>query len=153
MAAVPLTIDVTAAEPAAGAADACMLATYYNGDCPVCRTGIHGYRALADRLGRRDLAWHDIAGEPELLVPLGLNAADVRRRLHVIDGSGRVHIGVDAFAALWDTLPRRRWLARIIRAPGVHAVSAFFYDRGLAPALDAWNRRRSRRAAVAGGPS
>ena len=153
MGAVPLTTaEPTDAETLgrdggqAGAAESCSLVTYYNGACPVCRTGIHSYRAWADRLGRHDLAWLDIASEPELLAPLGLDVADVRRRLHVIDDQGRIHIGVDAFAALWETLPRRRWLARIIRAPGIHAVSAFLYDRGLAPALDAWNRRRARRA-------
>ena len=160
MAAAPLTIaDTSDAETLgrdggqAAATESCTLVTYYNGACPVCRTGIHGYRDLAQRLGRRDLAWLDIASEPELLAPLGLEVADVRRRLHVIDDQGRIHIGVDAFAALWETLPRRRWLARIIRAPGIHAVSAFLYDRGLAPALDAWNRWRQRRAQAARGSS
>jgi predicted DCC family thiol-disulfide oxidoreductase YuxK len=55
-------------------------------------------------------------------------------------------VGVDAFAALWSVLPGWRWLARLVRLPGIGWVAALAYDRIAAPLLyRAHLRRQARR--------
>lgn len=119
------------------------LTILYNGACPVCRTGIETY-ARADRRGPCRHDWIDIVDTPDALCRYGLDRDPVKRRLHAIDGDNCLHIGIDAFAALWQHSPGQGWLARTIRLPGLHAVAVFVYDRLLAPALFAWNARRGR---------
>lgn len=119
------------------------LTTLYNGSCPVCRFEIEHYKAYC---GPRALAldWADIATDDAWLARLGVDRDSLKRRLHVVRADGTVLVGVDAFAALWEEMPRYRWLARLVRAPVVRPLAAALYDRVLAPALFAWNRRRGR---------
>ncbi len=115
---------------------------YYNGGCPVCSREIAHYRRRAGEA--EAIAWCDIdAG-----VPPGLDGEAVRRRLHVLDGSGRMHRGAAAFAVLWERVPGYRWLARLVRLPGVGRLAAWVYDHLLAPPLYAWDRRRRARRAA-----
>lgn len=117
------------------------ITTYYNGSCPVCSAEIEHYRRYDQRedLG---LAWCDIAENPQALRRFDLDRDDVRKRLHVIDGEGRLHKGIDAFAVLWQAMPRYRFLARAVRTPVIRPLAVFVYERILAPALFAWNKRR-----------
>lgn len=117
------------------------ITTYFNGACPVCGAEIARYRRLAG--GDDRLRWCDIDRDPAAPDRLGVAPDDVRRKLHVVDGEGRLLVGVPAFAALWDELPRHRWLARTVRRPIVAPLAAGLYD-GLAAVLFAWNRRRAR---------
>lgn len=119
------------------------LTVLYNGACPVCRTGISIYEG-ADRRGPCRHRWIDIAAEPGALADHGLARDAVKKRLHAIDGRGHLHIGIDAFAALWQHSPGQGWLAAIARLPGLHGLLAAGYDHLLAPALFAWNRARGR---------
>ncbi len=117
--------------------------TLYNGSCPACRLEINHYRRIDSAAGL-GLGWVDIAADPAEAQARGFDPIDVRKRLHVLDAEGRVHIGVDAFLLLWSHLPRYRWLGRIIGARGIKPVAVFLYDRLLAPLLFAWDRRRHR---------
>lgn len=112
----------------------------YNGDCPVCAREIDGYRRHTrarglpveyDDLNAADLSRH------------GLTPDQAARRLYVEQG-GRLHAGIDAFAVLWDAMPRFRWLARLVRQPGLHWLADRVYERALAPLLYAMHRRRVR---------
>lgn len=116
--------------------------TLYNGSCPVCRTEIDHYRAQDARAGL-GLGWIDIGRDPEAARARGFDPIDVRKRLHVLDAHGKVHIGVDGFLLLWSHLPRYRWLGRIVGARGVKPLAVVLYDRVLAPLLFAWDRRRA----------
>ena len=120
------------------------IVTYYNGACPVCRAGIEATRATAERRGAADMAWTDIAADPGVLDPLGLQRDRVRKRLQVRDRDGRMAIGVDAAIVLWRAIPGKAWRARVIALPGLYHLSCFAYDRLLAQALFWWNRRKGR---------
>ena len=114
---------------------------YYNGACPVCRFEIEHYKAGAD--GDR-VRWLDLASEPEALARFGIDRAGARRRLHVLDEDGRLHIGIDAFVLIWQVMPRYRWLSRLVGARPVRPLAAAVYDHVLAPLLFHWNRLRGR---------
>lgn len=119
------------------------LTTLYNGSCPVCSFEIGQYRRYCETLDA-PLTWADISREDDWLLRLGLSREEAKRRLHVVDADGRLHVGLDAFIALWQRMPRYRFLARIAGARPVRPVAAWIYDRILAPALFAWNKRAGR---------
>jgi predicted DCC family thiol-disulfide oxidoreductase YuxK len=116
--------------------------TYFNGDCPVCAAGIRRMRRATDGLD-----WIDIAATPDAVRACGATREAVKKRLHVIDRDGVLRIGVPAFAALWDEVPRYRPLAYLVRLPLLRAIASGLYEIAAA-LLYAWNRRRERRRAA-----
>ena len=117
---------------------------YFNSACPVCRAGVADQRKRMAATGTgREIEWCDIAADPSVLAPGGIAVDDVRRKLYVEDEQGELHIGADAFTALWRETPGRRWLARLLSAPGISPLARWLYDR-FADALYAWHRRRGR---------
>ena len=117
---------------------------FYDAGCPVCRGEIDHYRRIA-RANAVAFEAVDIPEASAALAPYRLDTTTLKRRLHVRDANGTVHAGVDAFIALWQTLPGYRWLAWAARLPVVGAAAQLLYEGVLAPMLVAWNRRRDRR--------
>ena len=113
--------------------------TLYNGSCPICSLEIGQYRRYCET---RDapLAWVDISREDAWLTRLNLSRDEAKRRLHVLDEDGRLHVGLDAFLALWRRMPRYHLLAKFAGAKPIRPVAAWVYDHILAPALFAWNK-------------
>ncbi len=116
----------------------------YNGSCPICSREVDAYRREAGRHGA-PLRFEDLGTAD--LVRHGLDADTAARRLHVVQ-DGRLLSGVDAFAVVWETLPRWRWLARLVRMPVIGPAARLGYDRAAAPLLYALHRRRQRRAGL-----
>ncbi|WP_375258792.1 thiol-disulfide oxidoreductase DCC family protein [Citreimonas sp.] len=116
----------------------------YNDTCPICAREVAGYK----RAARRDALPVAFRGLSEGdLARYGLTTRDAARRFHVME-DGRLVDGIDAFALLWDRIPRLRWLARLVRLPVVAPVARVLYDHAAAPALYALHRRRVRRGAA-----
>jgi predicted DCC family thiol-disulfide oxidoreductase YuxK len=114
------------------------LTIFFDGACPLCRREIAHY-LRRDRGGR--LAALDIAADPAPLAALGVTQRAALDALHVRDAAGRLHVGADAFLAIWERLPRWRLAARAIRAvPGASRLMEMAY-RAVAP-------RRARIAAM-----
>jgi predicted DCC family thiol-disulfide oxidoreductase YuxK len=116
----------------------------YNADCPVCRFEIDHYAAYskAESLPIR----FDDLNNVEGLQKWGLDPDTAARRLHVMK-DGKLLAGIPAFLALWQQMPRYRWLARIVAIPGIFPLACWSYDLLLAPAIYRWHLRRQRRAA------
>ncbi|MGF1606495.1 MAG: thiol-disulfide oxidoreductase DCC family protein [Rhodothalassiaceae bacterium] len=125
------------------------LTTYYNGACPICSAEIGHYRAEAQRLGRTDLAWIDVSEHASALEHHGLGQNCAYRRLYAETAEGRLLVGVDAFIAIWQQLPRWRWLARVTRVPVIRPVAKWAYEHVAARAIYHWNKRRLRKQARA----
>jgi predicted DCC family thiol-disulfide oxidoreductase YuxK len=109
----------------------------YNDTCPICRFEIEAYRRQA-------------TGLPLHFDPLteahryGLTPDEAARRLHVMQ-HGQLLSGLEAFRAIWDSLPRTRRLARLTGLPVIRPVLAFLYDRIAAPVLYRAHLGRQRR--------
>lgn len=82
------------------------LTVFFDGACPVCSREVDLYK-------RRDrtcaIQWHDVSvregeGEGDLARD-GASRADALARLHARLPDGRLVIGVDAFIAIWRSLP------------------------------------------------
>jgi hypothetical protein len=80
---------------------------YYNSACPVCNAGITGQRERMAGCGT-DVDWIDIHRDAKAANEIGAEREFVRERLHVVDESGKVRIGAEAFEALGNRLTRRR---------------------------------------------
>lgn len=104
----------------------------YNAECPVCSREIDHYARLsnADALPLR----YDDLNDADVLKTWGVTADDAAKRLHVRK-DGQVFVGVPAFIALWQSLPRYRWLARLVSLPGIHMFAHWIYEGVLAPVL------------------
>ncbi len=62
---------------------------------------------------------------------------------HVLDDSGAVRVGSEAFSALWKLTPNRGWLARLSALPFIRPLFRWSYN-GFAAALYRWNRWNGR---------
>jgi predicted DCC family thiol-disulfide oxidoreductase YuxK len=115
---------------------------YYNSACPVCDAGIKGQR---ERMGTCpvEVEWIDIHRDAEATREIGVEREFVRERLHVVDESGKVRVGAEAFSALWRHTPGQRRLAGIIGLPVVRVLARWAYN-AFAAALYAWNRASGR---------
>lgn len=88
-----------------------LLTVFYDGGCPACRREMAHYRRLP---GAEAIDFVDICSDVAPLTAVGLDRAAAMARLHARDASGRWHIGVPAFIALWLLLPRyARWAKRL----------------------------------------
>ncbi len=116
------------------------LTVIYNDTCPICAREVAGYKRMTARMGL-EVAYQGVSqGDLERY---GLSPRDAARRFHVLEGEC-LHDGVDAFAVLWERLPRLRWLARLVRFPVIAPLARLVYDHILAPLLFAMHRRRER---------
>lgn len=116
------------------------LTVIYNDTCPICAREVDAYRRSTGRLGVQvayaGLSQYDLAG-------FGLTPETAARRFHVMR-DGVLYDGIPAFAILWETMPRLRWLARLVRLPGMRWLAAVVYDHLLAPPLYVMHKRRLR---------
>jgi predicted DCC family thiol-disulfide oxidoreductase YuxK len=118
------------------------LTVWYNTRCPVCNAGINRQRSRLAQLTRGGaIEFRDIGQEPDALLRFGAGVEDVRRRLHALDGEGRLYVGIDCAIEIWRRTPGDTWLARIAGLPWLRPTARFGYDR-FADLLYAWNRRR-----------
>ncbi|HEY7610288.1 MAG TPA: DCC1-like thiol-disulfide oxidoreductase family protein [Alphaproteobacteria bacterium] len=93
-----------------------LLTVFYDGDGPLWRTRIGIYK-LEARRAALDIAWRDIAREPDALDALGIGAGDRRHTLYAVDRDGTVYAGADALALLWTALPSHERLGHLLATP------------------------------------
>ena len=106
---------------------------YYDGACPLCRAEIASYQRTE---GGDTLRWVDASSGSVAALGPDLDRATALTRLHVRRADGTLLRGAAAFAEIWASLPRWRWLAHIARFPGMTpcldvASSAFLRARPL----------------------
>lgn len=116
------------------------VAVYFNSACPVCRTGVEWQQG---RVSSCQIDWIDVHNAPDAVAEVGAALEDVRERLHVRDGDGRILIGADAVAFVMGSSPGQRWLGRLSTLPVIRPAMRWAYDT-FARVLYRWNRRKGR---------
>lgn len=93
------------------APDARPFTIYYDGGCPVCSKEISTYRKAN---GADKLSWIDASEADCQTLGADLEPDLAMVKMHVRDESGNLISGAAAFAAIWQRLPRTRWLGRLL---------------------------------------
>ena len=83
---------------------------YYDGGCPVCQREITYYQT---QKGAEQVQWVDAATCGENALGENLEREAALSRMHVRLPDGRLVSGAAAFVAMWQTMPRWAWLARL----------------------------------------
>ena len=103
------------------------ITVYYDGSCLVCATEIEHYRRkdINHRLALIDISQPDF--NPELY---GINLQAFMYELHVIDQTGEIYRGIEAFWAIWQAFPASTlygMLGTIITLPRVNPLARLCY--------------------------
>jgi predicted DCC family thiol-disulfide oxidoreductase YuxK len=140
------------------------LEVYYDGSCRLCRAEI-GALAAADANGVLDLRDCAAASFDDATPrAAGIDRAALMTAMHVRDGAGRWHVGVDAFVALYRAVGIES-MARLWGHPHLKPILQRAYpwiarNRALLSRLGAasviewlvgWQARRAARRRCAGG--
>ena len=117
------------------------LRVLYTGSCPICSKEIEHYQRYSEGEGL-PIAYDDLMTEAREAWTIDETSA--AKALRVRRGD-QMLVGVDAFVALWEAMPRYRVLARLVRLPVILTLARWVYDGVLAPALFWLHQRRERR--------
>jgi predicted DCC family thiol-disulfide oxidoreductase YuxK len=98
---------------------------YYDGLCHLCSREIDHYRR---QKGNERIRFVDITGPDFDANKEGLDASKVHRELHVRRPDDSIAVGVDAFVAIWQTLPKYQALAKLAKLPGIHLTLRLGYS-------------------------
>lgn len=91
------------------------LTVYFDGGCPLCRAEINHYRKQE---GADKICFRDVSISEEVLAG-DLTKEQALERFHVRGNDGLLLSGAAAFVAVWSTLPRWKWAARVAALPGI----------------------------------
>ncbi|MFK7882037.1 thiol-disulfide oxidoreductase DCC family protein [Roseobacter sp.] len=119
----------------------------YNADCPVCHREMDHYAKMS-KAQELPLQFDDL-NDPEALQTWDVSADMAAQRLHVRT-SDQLLSGMPAFIVLWESLPRYRWVAKVVGLPGLYQIANWGYDHILAPLI---YRRHQKRLAKQGFPA
>lgn len=98
---------------------------FYDGMCQLCSREIDLFRK---RVTDGSLIFVDIAEAEFDPARHGVDPVRVNNHMHVRDEeSGRMLIGVEALAGMWECVPGFRWLARLTRLPVLRQLSKAGY--------------------------
>ena len=86
------------------------LIVYYDGLCHLCSREIDHYRRVP---GSELIQFIDITAPQFSAEREGVDPVRVHKEMHVRRKDGSLAVGVDAFIAIWDALPRYSFAARI----------------------------------------
>ena len=88
-----------------------MKTVFYDGLCGLCRREIAYYMNIAPQ---GQFRWVDVTADASELEALGVSYADGLKLLHVVNSSGHLYKGVDAFIQIWSDMKYWRYLAKIV---------------------------------------
>ncbi len=99
------------------------LSVFYDGACPLCRREINHYR----QKDHQNIEYIDISTNDFVAKNYGLDASQVQKKMHVKEGDGTIHTGVEAFLALWRFFPEYSLLRKLISFPLIKPLAKLGY--------------------------
>ena len=95
---------------------------YFDGECPICTSEMQGYA----RHGEDKVRLHDCTGDD---LPEDVDRQAALDALHVRLPDGSLVTGWAAFIAIWERLPRWRWLAMATRPAPIRIPLDWLYRK------------------------
>lgn len=90
------------------------LTVYFDGLCHLCSREIEHYKK---QRGSAGIEFVDITSPQFQAEKEGLDPVRVHKEMHVRKANGTLVVGVDAFIAIWEVLPRFGMAAKLGRQP------------------------------------
>lgn len=109
------------------------LTVYFDGNCPICRAEVRFYKWYDKS---RLIAWTDIGLLTDEQLPPRKSRDELLGKFHAKEEGSNWHVGVDAFAVIWQRLPIFRRFAWVFRTPGLRHLAEIAYRGFLA-----WQKR------------
>ncbi len=100
------------------------LKIYFDGLCHLCSREINHYRK---QRGSDAMEFIDITASQFNAAGEGLDPIQVHREMHVRRADRTLAVGLDAFIAIWECLPRYRFAAKLASRPVPHSLLSFGY--------------------------
>lgn len=116
-----------------------LIKVFFNSACPVCNAGISSQKK---KMTACRVEWNDVHLNQGLVKGLEADLEFVRERLHVIDESGQLKTGYDAFITIWSHTPHEKWKAKLSSLPMINQILHITYNL-FAKALYQWNRYKN----------
>lgn len=104
--------------------NASRLTIFYDGLCHLCSREIAHYRQVP---GHEQFNFVDITSADFSASAHAVDPRLVHQQMHVRRQDGTLAVGVDAFIAIWEELPRYRFAARWAKVPVVHSILQIGY--------------------------
>ena len=98
---------------------------YYDGLCIACSTEINHYRKQA---GSENFKFIDITDPQFRPEDHGIDPFLAHKFMHVRDPKGKLHQGVDAFRAIWQELPKYRFLYQLSEKAWIRSILEIGYN-------------------------
>lgn len=111
---------------------------YYNSACPICKAGIEGQM---DKHSVCEIQWNDVHKNNAAVSEVCSDLEFVRERLHVVDETGNLQVGFDAFLAIWRNSPTERWKSKLFGFPVIKQLCRIVYNL-FAAVLYKWNKAK-----------
>ena len=96
---------------------------YFNNSCKICRTEINLYK----KQNIKNIEWVDITDNETAEIETQKDAKSLLRRLHIKDGANIIE-GAEAFLLIWKSIPKYRFLYKILKKPIIFNIFSFFYE-------------------------
>jgi len=100
------------------------IAVFYDGLCHLCSREINHYKKMR---GSENIDFVDITNPSFRAETVGLDPVEVHKSLHVLNRSGKIQTGVDAFICIWSELAALRFLVPIAKTAPIRFVLSCFY--------------------------
>lgn len=101
------------------------LEVFFDGNCVLCSAEINMYKKK-DHLEK--IRWIDISQSNFEAKKFGLDPIKVRRHMHAQSVGGERFVGVDAFVAIWKTLPNYSPLVKVVTNPLLRPLFDLGYE-------------------------
>lgn len=102
-----------------------MIEVFYDGKCGLCSKEIEYYKSIAPK---DTFKWTDITRQPKALDKISVSLVDGLMYLHVKTAEGKTEVGLNAFIAIWNELPRWQTLGKIAALPLIKSFGCWLYN-------------------------
>lgn len=89
-----------------------MVTVFFDDQCGLCSKEIAHYQKVTPP---NTISWCPLSQSQSALKAHDIEYVVALKHLHAITHDNQLYIGVDAFIAIWQQLPRWRWLAKVAK--------------------------------------
>lgn len=118
-----------------------MLTVFFDDQCGLCSKEIAYYQNITPS---NTINWCPLSENKAALKTHNIDYVTALKHLHAVDNEKHLYVGVAAFIAIWQQLPRWHWLAKIAKIKPINWLLKMGYK-----VFAAWHFKRSEHCQIA----